>query len=249
MVLSIKNLNKNFEGVAALNDFSLASEAGEVIGLIGPNGAGKTTLFNVISGYLVPTSGNIKYNGLELFGLEPHKIADLGVARTFQNLRLIGRLTVLENILLAFKKQIGESTWGSFFQTRKVKIQELAHKKKAMSLLQYLSISDKADDFAKDLSYGQQKLLSIACCLTADAKLILLDEPVAGINPKIIDKILAVISDQKANGKTIILIEHNLKVIKTVSDRIVVMDEGKKIAEGSYNEIKQDTKVIKAYLE
>lgn len=249
MVLSIKNLNKNFDGVAALNNFSLVSEVGEVIGLIGPNGAGKTTLFNVISGYLVPTSGNIKYNGQELLGLGPHKIANLGVARSFQDLRLIGRMTVLENILLAFKNQIGESTWGPFFKTGMVKIQELANQNKAMSLLQYLSISEKAHDFAKDLSYGQQKLLAIACCLAADARLILLDEPVAGINPKIIDKILAVISDQKASGKTVILIEHNLAAIKIISDRLVVMDEGKKIAEGSYDEIKQDTKVINAYLE
>lgn len=248
-ILSIKNLSKHFDGIAALDNFSLSLNHGSIVGIIGPNGAGKTTLFNVISGFLSPDNGGIQYKNIDLSGISDHRIAAIGISRTFQDLRLIMKLTVLENVLLAMKNQIGENIFHALFSSRGVKKEEMENRIKAISLLEYVALQEKTDDLAENLSYGQQKLLSLACCLASDAELLLLDEPVAGIHPEIIEKILIIIKELKERSKTVVIIEHNLDVIARVSDWIVVMDEGKKVVKGKHDVIINDPRVLEAYLE
>jgi ABC-type branched-subunit amino acid transport system ATPase component len=224
------NLNKHFDGVTALDDFSCTLGEAEILGVIGPNGAGKTTLFNVLTGFIPPDSGHVLLHGSSLSRLSPHKRARLGIARTFQNLRLIRRISVLENVLLFFKDQPGERLSNVFFRHGKCMAQEARNRDKALSLLQQVGLGQKAHDPAEALSYGQQKLLSIVCCLAADAQIILLDEPVAGIAPEMIDKILDVIQGLPQQGKSVMLIEHNLDAVMQVCSRVVFMDAGAKIS-------------------
>jgi len=248
-VLYVDNLNKRFDGTVALDNFSLKVQAASITGIIGPNGAGKTTLFNVITGFLPPDSGSMQYNGQHLVGLPPYKIARHGIIRTFQQLRLITRLTVLDNILLAFQNQAGERLWNIFTFSRQIKLQENNNRKKAQELLDLLGIRDKENALVEDLSYGQQKMVSLLCCLAAGARLVLLDEPVAGVNPEIINIILEMIRKLPAQGVTVILIEHNMDAVMRVCDRLVFMDQGKKIVEGDPEMVRNDPAVIEAYLE
>ena len=248
-ILSIMNLSKHFDGVAALDNFSLSLEHRSIVGIIGPNGAGKTTLFNVVSGFLSPENGEIRYRDINLAGMSDYRIAGRGISRTFQDLRLIMKLTVLENVMLAMKNQTGENIFQVLFNPGGVKKAEAENRDKAVALLEYVALREKINDPAENLSYGQQKLLSLACCLATDAELLLLDEPVAGIHPEIIEKILNIIKELKEKGKTVVMIEHNLDAVARISDRIVVMDEGKKVVEGKYDVIINDPRVLEAYLE
>ena len=248
-ILLVDNLNKRFDGTVALDNFSLKVQAASITGIIGPNGAGKTTLFNVITGFLPPDSGSIQYNDQQLVGMPPHQIARKGIIRTFQQLRLITRLTVLDNILLAFQNQAGERLRNIFTFSRLIKIQEQANRKKTQELLDSLGIRDKENALVEDLSYGQQKMVSLLCCLAAGAKLVLLDEPVAGVNPEIINIILEMIRKLPEQGVTVILIEHNMDAIMRVCDNLVFMDQGKKIVEGDPEMVRNDPAVIEAYLE
>ncbi len=248
-VLHIDNIKKKFDGTVALDNFCLKVQAASITGIIGPNGAGKTTLFNVITGFLPPDSGNIQYNDQQLIGLPPYKIARHGIIRTFQQLRLITRLTVLDNILLAFQNQAGERLRNIFTFSRLIKIQEQANRKKTQELLDSLGIRDKENALVEDLSYGQQKMVSLLCCLAAGAKVVLLDEPVAGVNPEIINIILEMIRKLPEQGVTVILIEHNMDAIMRVCDNLVFMDQGKKIVEGEPEMVRNDPAVIEAYLE
>ena len=247
--LSIINVNKNFDGTVALDDFSLEIPQNLIIGIIGPNGAGKTTLFNVITGFLLPDSGKIRCNGRELNGIASYRIARLGIARTFQQLRLITRMTVQNNILLSFQNQAGEHLKNTFLFPGRVKVQERRNEEKAKELLSFMDIGEKAGDLVEDLSYGQQKMVSLACCLASGANLLLLDEPVAGINPETIEKILTVIKKLPEEGKTVVMIEHNIDAVMQVCDRVIFMDEGKKVAEGDPESVRHDPAVIDAYLE
>ena len=247
-ILTIKSVSKHFDGVKALDSLTLSIDNGRIIGIIGPNGAGKTTLFNVISGFINPDNGGIRYKDNNILGMSGHKVANMGISRTFQDMRLIMKLTVLENVLLAMKNQVGENVFHAIFNFRGLKNEETENREKAKSLLEYVNLHEKIDDLSESLSYGQQKLLSLACCLASDAELFLLDEPVAGINPEIIEKILVIIKELKEKGKTVILIEHNLDAIARVSDTIVVMDEGRKVAEGKHDEVLNDPKVLESYL-
>lgn len=247
--LEIDNLSKKFDGTVALNDFSLMVPSDSITGIIGPNGAGKTTLFNVITGFLPQDSGTIQYNGQQLLGLPPYKIARQGIIRTFQQLRLITRLTVLDNILLAFQNQAGERLRNIFTFSGKIKLQEEINRKKAQELLDLLGIREKENALVEDLSYGQQKMVSLLCCLAAEAKIILLDEPVAGVNPEIINIVLDTILKLPEQGVTVILIEHNMDAIMRVCDNLVFMDQGKKIVEGDPEMVRNYPAVIKAYLE
>ena len=248
-LLQIRNLNKSFEGIKAVDDLSLEIYHNETIGLIGPNGAGKTTLFNVITGFLKEDSGNILFLDKNTNKMPSYKIARLGISRTFQILRLIKQITVIENILLACENKPGEHIRGIFFQSGKVKRIEKQNRGKALGLLEYAGILDKQNELADNLSYGQQKLLSILCCLATDAKLFLFDEPIAGINPEMAEKILKIIKELPGKGKTVMIIEHNMNVIKDICNRVIFMDAGKKIAEGTPDEVLNDPRVIESYLD
>ena len=247
-LLNIKVLNKHFDGVTALKDFSCVVKPNEILGLIGPNGAGKTTLFNVVTGFLAPDSGDVHFKGKNITHLSPYKISRLGLVRTFQNLRLIRQLSVLENVLLCFPNQAGEQLTNVFFKWKTSKQQELKNTDKAMDLLKQAGLDKKAYDPAEALSYGQQKLLSIICCLAEDSEILLLDEPVAGIAPQMIETILEVIMGLPKLGKSVILIEHNLDAVMQVCNRVIFMDAGIKISEGTPEEVHNDPKVIEAYI-
>lgn len=248
-VFHIENLNKRFDGTVALDNFSLKVQSASITGIIGPNGAGKTTLFNVITGFLPPDSGCIQYNDQQLLGLPPYKVARQGIIRTFQQLRLITRLTVLDNILLAFQNQAGERLRNIFAFSGKIKRQEEINIKRAQEFLDLLGIREKENDLVEDLSYGQQKMVSLLCCLAAGPKIILLDEPVAGVNPEIINIILDMIHKLPKQGVTVILIEHNMDAIMRVCDSLVFMDQGKKVIEGEPEMVRNDPAVIEAFLD
>ncbi len=177
-ILDVQRLEKNFDGVRALADFSCSVENGEILGLIGPNGAGKTTFFNIVSGFLASESGEITFKGNGITGIPPHRITNLGISRTFQNLRLVRQISVLDNVLLSFQQQPGERLRNLFFNWRRSQEQENENRKKALALLKEVGLAQKADDPAEELSYGQQKLLSLVCCLAARSDILLLDEPV-----------------------------------------------------------------------
>jgi ABC-type branched-subunit amino acid transport system ATPase component len=248
-LVDIKGLNKHFDGVRALDKFSCTLGGQEILGVIGPNGAGKTTLFNVLTGFIRADSGRMTMQGADFTTLAPHRRAGLGIARTFQNLRLIRRISVAENVLLAFKDQAGERLSNVFFRWGRCKAQERCNREKAMALLEQVGLVGKASDPAEALSYGQQKLLSIVCCLAADAKVLLLDEPVAGIAPQMIEKILGVLRGLPGQGKAVMLIEHNLDAVMQVCDRVIFMDAGAKISEGTPQQVRDDPRVIEAYID
>ena len=248
VLLKAFGLNKRFNGIKALDDFSVSLDDGEILGLIGPNGAGKTTLFNVLTGFIASDDGNVVLKSRDITRSAPHKIAKSGISRTFQNLRLIKQISVLENVMLAFKKQPGENLFNVFLRNKFVKEAEKKNKEKALELLEYAGLSEKIYDLANDLSYGQQKLLTIVCCLASDGDLMLFDEPVAGVNPAMIDKILIIIADLPKIGKSAIIIEHNMDVINQICGRVIAMDAGQKICEGTPEEVRNDPNVIESYL-
>ena len=247
--IEVSNLTRNYDGLRAVDGISFSVEPGEIFGFLGPNGAGKTTLFNVLTGLLAPDTGTADFKGQALIGRPAHKIANLGIARTFQNLRLIRRITVLENVLLCFKNQPGEKLFNVFFRPDLWRRHEDANREKAFKLLDMAGLSEKANDLADNLSYGQQKLLSLLCCLAADAELLLLDEPVAGIAPKPAEQILSIIADLPKQGKSAIVIEHDIDALKGIAHRMVYMDAGRKICEGTPHEVLNDPRVIEAYLD
>jgi len=247
-LLKIDNLSKHFDGIKALDDFSCKVNTGEILGLIGPNGAGKTTLFNVVTGFLKADVGRVQFKGKDILSKSPYRIYGYGITRTFQILRLIRQMTVLENVMLAFHNP-GESLARLFTTGLKIGRQEAANREKAMALLEHTGLADKALDHALALSYGQQKLLSLVCCMASDPDLLLLDEPVAGINPTMIQKIQGLIKELPGKGKTVMLIEHNMDAVMALCDRIIFMDTGRHISEGPPEKVRRDPKVIDAYLE
>ncbi|MEW5925157.1 MAG: ABC transporter ATP-binding protein [Candidatus Zixiibacteriota bacterium] len=248
MFLEIKKICRYFNGITALEDFSTSISSGEIVGLIGPNGAGKTTLFNVITGFLKPDSGTISFNNIDLIKTPPFKIYRLGITRTFQEIRLIRGLKVVDNILLSFRGHPGDSLLSSFAAFKAVSKREHDHILIAKSLLEKAELVEKTNVLAEDLSYGQQKLLSILCCLASDAELLLLDEPIAGIAPEFVNTILAIIRELAAQNKAIIIIEHNMDIILNMCNRVIFMDSGRKICEGPPDIIRNDPKVIEAYI-
>jgi len=248
-ILKIIDICKNFNGIKALDHFSCEINKSKIVGLIGPNGAGKTTLFNIITGFLKCDNGIILFQDKNILDSSPDEISLYGITRTFQNLRIIKQLTVLENVMLSFKYQIGESFFNAIFKKRIVDKHEKLNRDKAMSFIEYADLIDKTYEMAGDLSYGQQKLLNLICCLASDAELLLLDEPVAGINPKMIEKILSIILELPGKGKSVVLIEHNMDAIMQICHHVIFLDEGKKICEGTPEQVRNDPNVIDAYLD
>ncbi|MBA7642171.1 Lipopolysaccharide export system ATP-binding protein LptB [subsurface metagenome] len=247
--LEINKVNKHFDGVKALVDFSCSLEKSEILGLIGPNGAGKTTLFNVLTGFIPADNGSILFGGISLHKKPAYKIANMGIARTFQDLRLIRQVSVLENVLLSFRKQPGENLANTFFRAGRCRKVEAENKDAACSILEKAGLTEKTNSLASDLSYGQQKLLSLVCCLVSEADLLLLDEPVAGIAPAMIEQILSIITDLPKQGKSVIIIEHNLEAVRQVCNRVMFMDAGEEICDGTPQQVHNDPRVIEAYLD
>ncbi|MEW6363130.1 MAG: ABC transporter ATP-binding protein [Acidobacteriota bacterium] len=249
VVLDVQAVDKRFDGVKALSSFSCSLRHGEILGLIGPNGAGKTTFFNLVTGFIAPDRGTILFKGKDITGAPPYRITNQGISRTFQNPRLIRQVSVLDNVLLCFQNQPGEKLRNIFFNWWRIRGRENEHRKQALALLEEAGLAHKARDPAVELSYGQQKILSLVCCLAARSEVLLLDEPVAGIAPEMTERILATIRGLPSRGKSVILIEHNLDAVMTVCDRAIFMDAGVMVGEGPPDEVRNDPRVIEAYID
>ncbi|MDD5772864.1 MAG: ABC transporter ATP-binding protein [bacterium] len=247
-MLVIKNLEKDFGGIKAIHNCSLEVKKGTITGLIGPNGAGKTTLFNLISGIYAPDKGEIWFNGERIDGLKPHRIFRKRLMRTFQISRELQKMTVLENLMLIPYNQDGEGLSGVWFLPGKVKKQEKNNKKRAMEVLEFIELIHLKDEYAENLSTGQKKLLEIARTMMADPEMILLDEPGAGVNRTLMNKLVEDIKKINANGTTFLLIEHDMDLVMNLCDPIIVMNEGSKLTEGTAKMIKSDPRVLDAYL-
>ncbi|MCD6257110.1 ABC transporter ATP-binding protein [Candidatus Aerophobetes bacterium] len=247
-MLEIRELEKRFGGVKAVDRCSLRVEEGSITGLIGPNGAGKTTLFNLISGLYKPDGGEIWFMGDRIDGLPSHEIARKSISRTFQIPREFKEMTVLENLMLVPKNQIGENIFNSLFRSRLVKMQEKENMEKALKILEFLELIDLKDEYAKNLSSGQKKLLELAKILMSDPRVILLDEPGAGVNRTLMKKLVKSIEELRDRGMTFFLIEHDMDLVTYLCDRVIVMNKGKKMTEGTPEEIKKDKQVLEAYL-
>lgn len=247
-ILELKDVTKRFGGVVAIENASLAFSKGKITGLIGPNGAGKTTLFNIMTGFVKPDNGTICFNGHEINGFSPWLIAQLGIGRLFQDIRVFNKLAVLDNVLLAKKKQPGENPMVSLFKRKKTLSVEKENTDEARRWLEFVGLEEKESSLAENLSYGQQKLLAIARLLAGGFEALLLDEPAAGVNPQMMKSVLDVIRRLAQAGKTVVVIEHNMSVIMEISDWVYFMDEGKVITFGLPREILEDSEVRKAYL-
>jgi len=247
-MLQIKNLHKEFDGIKAVDDLSFTIEDKSIVALVGPNGSGKTTVFNITSGFLKPERGGIVFNGKGMTCLSPFKIARLGIGRTFQNIRLFPQISVLDNVMLGLKYETGDRFLSAFFQTARMKKEEGENTKKMEELLKFVGLSEKRDALAENLSHGQRKLLELARVLALDPELLLLDEPTAGLFPEIKKAMLEHIRALRDKGKTILFIEHDIKSVISIADKIIVLDHGKKIAEGAPEEIKANKEVQIAYL-
>jgi branched-chain amino acid transport system ATP-binding protein len=246
--LSVHQLSKSFGGLQAVREISLAIHPGEVVSVIGPNGAGKTTLFNCLSGIYAPDQGEIVLEQENLHGRPPHEICRLGLARTFQNIRLFGEMTTLENVLAGQVQSLKPSAWEILLRTPRFFQREATSRQQARELLELVGLTKVEEIWARNLAYGLQRRLEIARALATKPKVLLLDEPGAGMNPAEVAEIATLISRLQKMGLAILLIEHHMKVVMDLSDRIVVLDHGEKIAEGTPTEVRNHPKVIAAYL-
>ncbi len=245
-MLKIVNVAKNFNGIKALDSCSFEVKKGTITALIGPNGAGKTTLFNIITGFTDGDEGRVFFKGRDISELSPEERFLRGISRTFQIIRLLPKLTALENLLLAMPNH--EKFWHPIFSPLKMRKKETQSCKKAREYLKFVGLDVKLNEKAMNLSYGQQKLLEIAKAIAQDSDLMLLDEPASGVNPTMLRNIRGLLLKLKEKGKTILFIEHNMDFVMDIADRVVVLDYGKKIAEGTPKQIQGNRKVIDAYL-
>ncbi|MFO1315943.1 MAG: ABC transporter ATP-binding protein [Burkholderiales bacterium] len=247
-LLTAKGVSKRFGGVQALTDVGFTIHHGEIYGLIGPNGAGKTSLFNVLTGIYVPDGGHFAFDGEVLLNLKPNDVAARGIARTFQNIRLFANLSALENVMIGRHVRTRAGVWGAISRNARAREEERAIHRRAYELLEYVGVAKRANSLARHLAYGDQRRLEIARALATEPKLLALDEPAAGMNATETASLKGLLEDIRRDGTTILLIEHDMKLVMSVCDRVLVLDYGKKIAEGTATEVQNDPKVIAAYL-
>ncbi|MBW7902081.1 MAG: ABC transporter ATP-binding protein [Rhodocyclaceae bacterium] len=248
VLLEARAVAKHFGGVKALRDVSLTIRQGEVYGLIGPNGAGKTTFFNCMTGLYVPDGGGFVFAGAPLVADAPHRAAERGIARTFQNIRLFGNMTALENVMVGRHVRTRAGVFGAILRNGATRAEEAAIRRRAEELLHYVGIEDCADDLAKNLSYGDQRRLEIARALAAEPKLLCLDEPAAGMNGAETAELRVLIEGIRADGVTILLIEHDVKLVMGLCDRVAVLDYGALVIEDVPAVVQHDPRVIEAYI-
>jgi neutral amino acid transport system ATP-binding protein len=247
-LLSAIALCKNFGGIRAVDSAHINVPQGSITGLIGPNGAGKTTLFNLLSNFIRPDTGQVIFDGRPIQNLQPHEIAQRGMVRTFQVARVLSKLSVMENMLLAAQNQTGENFFNVWIRGQQIRDEERQQRDRATEILESIGLAAKAQDYAGALSGGQRKLLEIARAMMVNPKLILLDEPAAGVNPTLINQICEYIEYWNRQGMTFLVIEHNMDVIMSLCDRVWVLAEGRNLADGTPAEIQRNAQVLEAYL-
>lgn len=247
MYLKVEHIDKYFGGIQAVKDCNFEMEEGKITCLIGPNGAGKTTIFNLITGFLPPSSGKIYFKDEDITNASPHHILKKGIARSFQNLRLFNHMTVIENVMLAEQKQSGENFGNVLFRWRSVKKKDIEIYEKAMGYLEYVGLAHKPFEVVENLSYAEQKLLTIARLLMTESDLLLLDEPASGLDNESLELVLPVVKNLKKSGKTVLLIEHNMDIIKELADLVVFLNQGNVLGVGTSEEIMGNKELTDIY--
>jgi branched-chain amino acid transport system ATP-binding protein len=247
-LLDIAGITVRIGGLVALADLAFAVPEGRIVSLIGPNGAGKTTAFNVITGYMRPTAGGVRFKGRQLTGLGPDRIARLGVVRTFQRTSIFGGCTLAENVLTGLHGRGRIESWGALLHLPRFRDEEARLRREAAEIIDFVGLAGRAGELAANLAYGEQRLLGIAIALAASPALLLLDEPAAGLNPSETEAFMALVERIRGRGITVLLVEHDMRMVMSISDHVVVLNQGRVIAEGPPSRVQSDPEVIRAYL-